>query len=120
MVLELLRLYPTPQRHRHPTPPPVSPLTDNLADTDKSTTRKILSPPSLLSFLASKKSNTLVVLTEGVAHPVAFLLQSYVEEGILSHTGPPWYLHTLKTAISKGPHALTCTPDMTAFIQGEM
>ena len=103
-----------------PYPPPIDSPTDDLAATAKATTREILEAPSLLSFLASKKSNTLVVLTEGVAHPVAFLLQSYVEEGILSHTGPPWYLHTLKTAISKGPHALTCTPDMTAFIQGEM
>ena len=26
----------------------------------------------------------------------------------------------LETVISKGPHALACTPDMTTFIQGEI
>ena len=26
----------------------------------------------------------------------------------------------LETVISKGPHALACTPDMTTFIQGDM
>ena len=49
-----------------------------------------------------------------------YLLWSYIEEGIPAHTGPPWYFHALETAISKVPHASTYTPEMTAFIRGEM
>ena len=99
-------------------PLPVAPLTDKLADKAKATARKILSVPSLLSFLASKQWNTLVGLPEGVTHPAADLLQAYVEEGIPAHNWTSWLLQALETAIFKGAHNLYCTPDMTAFIQG--
>ena len=53
-------------------------------------------------------------------HPAADLLKTYVEEGILAHTGPPWSPEDLETAIFKGPHASACTLEMTSFIQGEL
>ena len=48
------------------------------------------------------------------------LLKTYIEEGILTHTGPPWYPEALQTDISKGPHASACTPEMTSSIRGEL
>ena len=59
-------------------------------------------------------------LPEGVRHPAAALLRTYVEEGIPSHMGPPWSPQALETAISKGPHTSACTPEMTSFIRGDM
>ena len=59
-------------------------------------------------------------LTEGVMHPATDLLWSYLEEGIPAHTGPPWYLQALETAISKGSHASVCTLEMTSFIREEL
>ena len=53
-------------------------------------------------------------------HPAADLLQTYVEEGIPDHTGPPCLFQALETAISKGPHASSLTPEMSSFIRGEM
>ena len=100
--------------------PPVDALTDNLAAMAKSIAREILNASSLLSFLSSKQWNTLGGLSEGVGHPAADLLQTYVEEGILDHMGPPWLPQAMDTAISKGSHALSCTPEMTSFIRGEM
>ena len=40
-----------------------------------------------------------------MTHPAADLIQSYVKEVIPAHTGLPWSLQALDTAISKGPHA---------------
>ena len=76
--------------------------------------------PSLLSFLSSKQQKTLGGLPEEVMHPAADLLRDYVEEVIPAHTGSPWLLLALDTAISKGPHASASTPEITAFIQREM
>ena len=73
-----------------------------------------------MSFLASKQRNTLGGLPEGMKHPAVALLQTYIEEGIPAHMGPPWSAQALKTAISKGPHDSACTPDMTSFIWGEL
>ena len=73
-----------------------------------------------MSFLASKQRKTLGGLPEGETHPAADLLRAYAEEGITAHTGPPWSLHALETAISKGTHTSDCNPDRTAFIRGEM
>ena len=70
-------------------PPLIDLPADDLVDMAKATLREILIAPSFLSFLASKQRNTLGGLPEGAKHPVATLLQSYVEEGILAHTGPP-------------------------------
>ena len=77
---------------------------------DKTNAREILNAPPILLFLASKQQNTLGVLPEEVRHPAVALLQTYVEEGIPAHTGSPWSPQALETAISKGPHALACTP----------
>ena len=55
-----------------------------------------------------------------MTHPSAYLHRSYVKEVIPAHTGPPWSLQALETSISKGPHALVCTPEMTAFVWGEI
>ena len=102
-----------------PYPPPVDPLTDDLAATANVTAREILNAPSLLSLLSSKQLETLGGLPKGVQHPAAALLQIYVEEGIPSHIGPPWLPQALETTMSKGPCASACTPEMTAFFQGE-
>ena len=48
------------------------------------------------------------------------LLRYFVEEVIPAHTGFPWYLQALDTAIYKGQYASACTPETTAFIGGEM
>ena len=53
-------------------------------------------------------------------HPDADLLWDYAEEGIPAHTGFPWSPKALETTISKGTHASACTPEMTAFIWGEI
>ena len=63
---------------------------------------------------------TLVTILEAVRHPSDFLIYSYVEEGIPVHTGPSWSIPTIETAISKGPHASSCTPEILGFIRGEM
>ena len=55
-----------------------------------------------------------------VRHPDVALLQSYVDEGIPVHTRYTWSLQALEIAISKGPHAYACTPEMTTFIWEEM
>ena len=91
---------------------------DDLAAADKATARENLDAPSLLSFLASTQRKKLGGLPEGVRHLAAALFQTYVEEGIPAHTGPPWSPQALETAISKGPHASAYTPDMTTFIWG--
>ena len=70
----------------------------------KATARDILNIPSLLSFFASKRRKTLGGFSEGLRHPDATLLQTYVEEGIMAHTGTPWSPQAMETAISKGPH----------------
>ena len=101
-----------------PYPPPVAQLTDNLVATAKATAREILSAPSLLLFLAIKQRKTLGGLPEGVRHPAADLLRTYVEEGIPDHIGAPWLPHALETYISKGSHAPACTLEMNAFIRG--
>ena len=69
-------------------PPPVDALMNDLAATAKSTAREILTAPSLLSSLTIKQRNTLGGLTEGVKHPAAALIQTYVEEFIPAHTAP--------------------------------
>ena len=48
-------------------------------------------------------------LPEGVRHPPAALIQTYVEEGIPAHMGTLWSPQALETAISKGPHTSACT-----------
>ena len=101
-----------------PYPLPINSPTDDLAATAKATAREILKAPSLLSFLASNQRKTLGGLPKGVKHTAADLLKTYVEEGIPAHTGPPWSPEALETAISKGPHASACTPEMTSFIRG--
>ena len=73
-----------------PYPPPVDSQTDDVSATSKATAREILNAPSLLLVLTSKQRNTLGGLPKRVKHPVADLLQTYVEEGIPAHTGPPW------------------------------
>ena len=88
--------------------------------TAKATVREILNAPSLLLFLTSTQQKKLGGLPEGVRHPAADLLQTYVKEGIRAHTGPPRLPQALETAISKGPHALACTLDMTTLNWGEM
>ena len=98
--------------------PPVDPLTDNLAAMAKTNSREIINEPSLLSFLASKQRNILGGLPEGVRHPDADLLQTYVEEGIPDRTGSLWSPQALETSISKGPHASPCNPKTTSFIRG--
>ena len=103
-----------------PYPPPVDSLTDDLLATVKANAREILNAPSLLLFLTSKQRNTLGGLPKGVKHPVAALLQRYVEEGIPSYTGPLWSPQALETAISKDSHASSCAPEITPFIRGEM
>ena len=47
----------------------------------------------------------------------ASLLYFYVEEGISFHTGPLWSNQELETAISKGNHAMACTPEIIRFIR---
>ena len=84
---------------------PMATARDDLADTAKATAREIHSVSPLLSFIASKQSKTLGNLPEAVEHPASALLNSYVEEGILVHTGLPRSRRTLDTSISKGPHA---------------
>ena len=111
---------PYATRAQAPYPPPVNSLPDEIEARAKSTAREILNAPSLLSFLASKQQKTLRSLPEGVRHPSADLLQTYVDEGIPDHTGPPWQPLALDTAISKGPHDSSCTLEMTTFIRGEM
>ena len=103
-----------------PYPPPVASPTNDLVATANATAREILNAPSLLSLLASKRRNTLGGLPNGVKHPAAALLRTYVEEGIPDHTGPPWSPEALETSISKGTHASAYTPEMISFIQGEM
>ena len=63
---------------------------------------------------------TLGGLPEGLIHPSAALLNTYVEEGIPDHIGSPWSPQALGTTISKRPHASACTPEMTNFIRGEI
>ena len=104
-------------RAQAPYPPPVDSTTDDLAATDKATAREILEALSLMSFLASKQRKILGGLPEGVKHPAADLLREYVEKGIPAHTGPPWSLEALETAISKGPHASACNSEITSFIR---
>ena len=55
-----------------------------------------------------------------VKHPATALLKKYIEEGIPAQTGTPWSPEAWETAISKGPHASVCTPEMTSFIWGEL
>ena len=59
-------------------------------------------------------------LIEAVRHLAAFLLQNYVEEGILVHTGAPWTSQIMELAIANGLHVLSFSPDTTSFIRGEM
>ena len=94
--------------------------TDDLAAMSKAITREILSAPSLLLFLAYKQQKKLGSLPEVVRHPDTALVQSYAEEGITSHTGPPWSPQALETNISKVHHASACTLGMTTFIRGDM
>ena len=101
-------------------PPPVATSRDDLAATAKSTSRELHLAPSLLVFLASKQRKTLGTLPEAAWHPEASLLNSYIEEGIPVHTVPPWSIRALETAIVKVPHSSACTPEMAAFIWGEM
>ena len=61
-----------------PYPPPVAPLSDELAATDKATSREILRAPSLLSFFSSKQGKTLGGLSERAKHLSVDLLRSYV------------------------------------------
>ena len=55
---------------------------------------------SLQAFIAFKQRSTLGALPEVVTHPVANLLQSYMEEGIPATTGLPW----LRMALDKANH----------------
>ena len=103
-----------------PYPTPTESLTDDLSVTAKATAREIVCAPSLLSFLSSKQQKTLGSLIEGIRQPAVTLIQNYAEEGIPAHTGPNWSPQALETASSDGPHASSCTLDMTTFIPGEM
>ena len=60
------------------------------------------------------------MIPEAVLHPADTLLKEYVEKGIMVHIGPAYPQRALERAIAKGPHALACTPEMTAFIRGEL
>ena len=61
-----------------PYPPPAATSMDGMGARDTANSRKILSEPSLLSFLASKQQKTLGILTGGVRHPATFLIQPCV------------------------------------------
>ena len=74
----------------------------------------------MTAFIASRQRSTLGLLPEAILHPAAPLIQEYVEKGILVHTGPAWPQKALDCAMAKGPHALAYTPEMTAFIRGEL
>ena len=92
-----------------PYPPLSEPLADNLATIEKSTAKDLAHAPSLLTFIASQKQGNLGVLQEAVNHPAAALLQTYEDEGIPVHTGPPWLSHALDKSISKIPHVSACS-----------
>ena len=72
-----------------PYPHPALPSVDDPAGQAKSTAEDIKHYTSLLAFIYSWQRETLGMLL------VAALLQSYVEEGILISTGPPWLREAL-------------------------
>ena len=78
-----------------PYPPLTVPSVDNLAATDKSTIKELHRAPYLLVFIDSWKQGVLGVILEAFFHPAGTLLQTYVEEVILVHTGPPWSMQAL-------------------------
>ena len=77
-------------------------------------------PPSLTSFISSRKRVTLGALPEELWNPEVYLLQEYVDEGTPIHKGPACTHQALEQAIIKGPDASTRTSEMTAFIRVEM
>ena len=60
------------------------------------------------------------MLPEEFQNPMVPLLQDYIVKGIPVHTGSAWTQRALERANAKGPHASTYTPNMTAFIFGEL
>ena len=60
------------------------------------------------------------MLSDAVRHLVAFLLKTYVEEGVLFHMGLTWFRQALERAITNGTRTYTCYSEMTAFIYTEM
>ena len=76
--------------------------------------------PSLTAFISSRQRITLGALSEAVLHPAAPLLQEYLEQVIPVHTGPAWLQRSLKRDIVKRTHASSYTPQMKAYISGEL
>ena len=76
--------------------------------------------PSLTDFIASQQWGTLGVLTKEVQQPNTTLLEEYVVEGILLHARPDWSQKDLEKLISLGNHVSACTPNMIAFILGDV
>ena len=59
-------------------------------------------------------------LLQAFRNLLADLLQTYIEEGVLLYTGPPWSRQALECAINNGPHASTCSSEITPFIRREV
>ena len=93
---------------------------DKLVTTARETLESLEKPLYLTSFIASRQRGTLGALPEAVQHPEEPLLQKYVDKSIPLHTVLDWKQWDLERAIAKGPHTSTCTPEMTAFIRGEI
>ena len=62
--------------------------------------------------------NTLGSLPERFRYPAVDLLQYYVQEGISSHTRPPWSPQALETDISKVLHPFGLKPGDDRVYQG--
>ena len=56
---------------------------------------------------------------EAVSHSAATLLQSYMEEGILTSMVTLWSRAASDKAIKNGPHASACALDMVHFVRGK-
>ena len=93
---------------------------ENLTETAKETTKELHREPYLLDFIASRQWGTLGMLLEAVLRPKAALIQTYIEEGILVHTGLPWSIQALENAINNKTHESAGTQEMVGFIQGEI
>ena len=50
----------------------------------------------------------------------AYLLENYLAEGILVHSGPAWLQQVLDKSIAWYPHVSSFTHNMKVFIHGEI
>ena len=88
---------------------------DPLVDRASSTAEQIAQTDGLITYIRLVQKLTVAAPFQDLGHPATGLLENYEANGLPVEFGPEWSLETIWTAIGKGPHSSTLSPESTDF-----